>query len=235
MLKIPKWLGDTMEVMFASLMREVTVEKVWFAAPELKGVRFSGDLQKTSFKPGDVIKCRVSETEFRNYTIAHFHQEEGIFEVFFYLHDKGPGSLWAAALQPGDVLRVWGPTGHIHYQPRSTHHFIFGDETSVGLTRALTEAALQHGQEASSLIEMARDWELPEETVAADMEAPAKHAISKVGTWLQVYEAVLPETTFYLTGRAKSIQAMRKYLKERGIASGRILTQPYWAEGKCGL
>ncbi len=40
---------------------------------------------------------------------------------------------------------------------------------------------------------------------------------------------------FYLTGRARSIQAMRRYLLSRGVASGRIRCEPYWAEGKQGL
>ncbi|MNL32853.1 hypothetical protein D3C87_1547310 [compost metagenome] len=40
---------------------------------------------------------------------------------------------------------------------------------------------------------------------------------------------------FYLMGNAKSIQTFRKALKEKGIQSNNIYTQPFWADGKVGL
>jgi NADPH-dependent ferric siderophore reductase len=36
-------------------------------------------------------------------------------------------------------------------------------------------------------------------------------------------------------GNAKSIQAFRKALREKGVSNKNIHTQPYWAEGKVGL
>lgn len=235
MPKLPKWLGDTMEVMFRSYLHEITVAAAWSPAPNLRVVRFSGDLHKAGFTAGDVMRFRVTETEFRHYTISHFHREEGMFEVYFYLHGKGPGSQWAAALQPGDTMKALGPAGHLHFQPGSLFHVVFGDETAVGLAKAIQEAALQRSQECASLIEMSERWELDEETVPADPEAPARHAIIRLNTWLEVYRAALPETTFYLAGRAKSIQAVRDHLRGRGISKSRIITEPYWSEGKRGL
>jgi len=41
--------------------------------------------------------------------------------------------------------------------------------------------------------------------------------------------------TFYLTGRAKSNQAVRKMLTLKGIVMKNIVTERYWAEGKKGL
>lgn len=40
---------------------------------------------------------------------------------------------------------------------------------------------------------------------------------------------------FYLMGNAKSIQNFRKALKEKGVQSRNIYTQPYWADCKVGL
>ena len=40
---------------------------------------------------------------------------------------------------------------------------------------------------------------------------------------------------FYVMGNGRSIQNFRKALKEKGIGSRQIITQPYWVEGKTGL
>ncbi|HBG41466.1 MAG TPA: hypothetical protein DDW85_08645 [Porphyromonadaceae bacterium] len=40
---------------------------------------------------------------------------------------------------------------------------------------------------------------------------------------------------FYLTGRVKSIRAVKEFLISKGISQKEIKTEPYWNEGKEGL
>jgi NADPH-dependent ferric siderophore reductase len=41
--------------------------------------------------------------------------------------------------------------------------------------------------------------------------------------------------TFVLTGKAPTIQRLRRVLKDSGVASPRVLAKAYWAPGKTGL
>jgi ferric-chelate reductase (NADPH) len=40
---------------------------------------------------------------------------------------------------------------------------------------------------------------------------------------------------FVLTGKASSIQRVRRALKAAGVVSSRVKTKAYWAQGKTGL
>lgn len=237
---IPKWLGDTMEVVFSKMMHPATVVMVEYIPPRLKRVVFSGDLQQLKFTAGNVVEFRVNEREFRHYTLSAFDAEKGQCEVLFYLHDRGVGSRWAAQLQEGDTVKMIGPGGRIKYNTNRRHHFFFGDETSLGLLQCLQVEALSRQHQHLSIIELEpshRCWleatgitALP---VGKSYEDPAGEAISKMEAMIH-FEPWL-EGMFYLTGRAKSIQAMKKYLQGRGVSGSQIRCEPYWAEGKQGL
>ena len=69
------------------MMHVVEVTQVKELHPQLRRVRFEGDLSKADFVPGQVIEFRVSLTEFRHYTPSFYDQENVIFDVFFFLHD----------------------------------------------------------------------------------------------------------------------------------------------------
>lgn len=44
-----------------------------------------------------------------------------------------------------------------------------------------------------------------------------------------------PDRHFVLAGRARTIQFLRRALREHGVASGHILAKAYWADAKVGL
>lgn len=240
MPKIPKWLGDTMEVVFRKMVHPATVAAVEYIPPRLKRVVLQGDLGQLKFVPGNVVEFRVSDREFRHYTLSAFDPGRGQCEVLFYLHDRGLGSKWAAQLQVGDTVKMMGPGGRIRYNRELQHHFFFGDETSLGLIQCLQQEALSRGHQYRAVVELEKNhyclldaMGLQAAAVGKSYENPGGEAIAHVGAAIH-FEAWL-QGMFYLTGRARSIQAMRRYLLQRGVASGRIRCEPYWAEGKQGL
>ncbi len=240
MPKIPKWLGDTMEVVFRKMVHPATVVAVEYIPPRLKRVVLGGDLAQLKYIPGNVVEFRINDREFRHYTLSGFDPETGQCEVLFYLHERGCGSRWAAQLQVGDQVKMMGPGGRIRYNRELRHHFFFGDETSVGLVQCLQQEALSRGQEYMAVVELEKRhycWldamGIKAEAVGKSYENPAGEAIALVASMVH-FEPWL-QGMFYLTGRARSIQAMRRYLLSRGVASGRIRCEPYWAEGKQGL
>lgn len=240
MPKIPKWLGDTMETVFSKMLHPATVVAVEYIPPRLKRVVFEGDLHQLKFTPGNVVEFRVSDREFRHYTLSALERGKGQCEVLFYLHDRGPGSRWAAQLQTGDAVKIIGPGGRIRYKPEQQYHFFFGDESSAGLVQCLQHESLRLSHQSLAILELDKDhreWLGQTGIVAMPVdksyENPAGDAIAHIESMIH-FEPWL-KGMFYLTGRARSIQVMRRYLQGRGVAGSRIQCEPYWAEGKQGL
>ena len=100
MPRIPKWLGDTMETVFSRMITPAIVTKVEYIFPELKRVIMEGDFTKINFMPGNVIEFRVTDTDFRHYTVSALDQEKGVCEMLVYLHERGVGSNWVKNIRP---------------------------------------------------------------------------------------------------------------------------------------
>ncbi len=242
MSRIPKWLGDTMEVVFSKMIHPVEVLSVKNIAPALKSIVMEGNFTGVKFKAGNVIEFRINSKEYRHYTASRFDTEKGICEMLIYLHGHGDGSKWIDNLQVGDSLKLMGPGGKIAYLDDREHHFIFGDETSLGLLLSIQEEANRKGHRHFGLAELEekhKDWPallgVSAEVVPKSFEHPAAPAWDKLESMEDEFWAQWQEAAFYLTGRAKSIQAVRKVLIAHGISMKQIKTEPYWAERKKGL
>lgn len=242
MPRIPKWLGDTIETVFSRMITPVDIIGVEYLLPALKKIVMKGDFSKMHFTPGNVIEFRVTDIEFRHYTVSAFDKERQTCEMLIYLHDRGVGSKWAQNLKAGDRIGLMGPTSRIKYKIDYEAHFIFGDETSIGLMQFIVKETERHGHSyycLAELNELNHRWletlGISAHIVEKEYAPAAKCAVEAIiekpaGSWAQWSSAA-----FYLTGRAKSIQAVRKALVARGIAMKNIFTEPYWAEGKKGL
>jgi NADPH-dependent ferric siderophore reductase len=240
MPKIPKWIGDTMEAVFNGMVHPVVVSSVDYIGEQLKKVVFEGDFRKIKFAAGNVVEFRINDNEFRHYTLSGFDADAGTCEVLFYLHDRGKGSLWARCLGPGDRIKMIGPGGRIRYKS-AEQHFLFGDEASVGAFQCLGALIRQNGQKSLSILELDRqhqDWVhltgMPAVAVSKSYEDPGGSAIARLeevfdsGQWEK-------DVVCYLTGRAKSVKAMRRFLLSKGVGSRNIQVEPYWAEGRTAL
>lgn len=242
MPRIPKWLGDAMEKVSGKYYHSVRVTHTAYLNEKLKLVRMEGDLFSTSFTAGNVVEFRVTDQDYRHYTPSRFDKEAGVCEVIFYTHHKGAGSGWAEALTVGDELKLIGPGGKLHYVPTQRNHFVFGDETSVGWMQCMEAAIERNGHHIFGLLEVKPGYNGWERfinkniriTEASYLDA-AGPAIEVVKNWEDHFPVLMEETFFYLTGRAKSIQVLRKTLIKKGVSSSRIKSEPYWAEGKSGL
>ncbi|MEM9258732.1 MAG: siderophore-interacting protein, partial [Bacteroidota bacterium] len=232
---LPKWVADGVETLMSSQFHPVLVSEIEYLTDELKRVRFVGDLSHTSFTPGQVIEFRVNDNAFRHYTPSFYDRQAGICEVLFYLHGRGPGSHWAANLLPGDAAKLMGPGGKLRFRQEATAHYVFGDESSLGLATHLHRAAWAHGQPFSCLMELTagnEDWpdlvELPARVVSASSPV-SQLTLEQLGWFTPNPHG---NSAYYLTGKASSVRVMRKRLVDQGIPKNRIQTQIYWAEGK---
>lgn len=242
MPSVPKWLADAMEKLSNGFYTPVTVSHIHYPAPALKLVRFEGNFSQLQFIAGKVVEFRVSDTDYRHYTPSFFDSDKGICEVLFYLHQQGPGSSWADSLQVGNRLKMIGPGGKMSYQPAFSRHMVFGDETSLGLMEALHQAITGGKQDCLCLAELelahfswAGHIQAPLVTVEKSHDNAATHAIGWLGQCHHTVWLNRDQTFFYLTGQARSIQQLNRFLTTSGVSSKQIKTCPYWAEGKKGL
>ena len=226
-------MNDAVETLLASRFLEVKVVAVSYPAPAVKRVRFEGYCEAMHYYIGYAVAFRVTALDHRNYTPVMV--DDDTFEIVFHLHGKGPGSLFASRLEVGNTVRMLMPRGRRMFRPAAAH-FVFGDETSLGLIQAIRQEAATQQQAFAGLLEL----DPGNEDAAGMLQLPhiAKGNPAAMASALDAHfagGAVAGECMYYLTGNARSIQACRKLLRERGVDNGRILTQPYWVEGKRGL
>ncbi|MEM9720518.1 MAG: siderophore-interacting protein, partial [Bacteroidota bacterium] len=185
---------------------------------------------------------RINETSFRHYTPSFYHQQQGVCDVLFFLHGLGPGSQWAEALTVGTNTKLMGPGGKMKYRSEQDLHFFFGDESSLGLCHNLQHTANMYGHSYRCLLELDAEHQhwpalisLHTDIVEKSEKEPAKESIQTIEGLSKEDWEKWKKATYYLTGRAKSIQKIRRALLGRGIPTKQILTYPYWADGKKGL
>lgn len=241
MPKVPKWVADAMESVFSGLNRKVIVSEIIYLNPFLKKIVFKGDLQSVKFKTGQAIVIRVDDTNFRNYTPSYWNSEEGVFEVVVHLHGNGPGSSYISGLNLNDTISISLPRGFDFYRKEHDYHFFFGDETTIGLFESLKERVEENGQNYLGILELNKDtlnYELKTkcifDTVVSSSDK-AQNAILLLNNLPDHVWKLWKDGAFYLIGNGRSIQNFRKALKEKGVNSKNIVTQPYWVEGKIGL
>lgn len=240
MPSLPKWINDTVENVWSSKFKECTVTSIESVSENLLRLLFSTDLKNIDFEPGYAIGIRVNERDFRNYSPFSFNREEGTFEVVFHLHDhKAAGSSFISSLSPGDFIKILIPRGKRFFDSGAKIHFSVGDETSLGSSLSIKEAAEETGSSFVCLHELENPAALemlglfgyhspknsPVEIIEAlnDFLREEKEAISN------------DEVVFYLTGNGATMSLVRKFLKAKGVSSLCIRSQAYWIEGKKGL
>jgi NADPH-dependent ferric siderophore reductase len=241
MPRVPKWVANAMETVFSSQIRKVVVTEIIYLNPHIVKVSFKGNLEKIKFRSGQAIAIRVNETNFRNYTPSHWDSKEGIFEVIFHLHGNGPGSQYISSLKLNDTLSIVLPRGFDLYRQDHKYHFLFGDETTIGLFKSLQHKIEENDQEYIGILE------LNQTTLSFKIDAisglelvsvsdnKAQNAISLLEKLPEQVWQLWRNGAFYLMGNGRSIQRFRNALREKGVNIKNIKTQPYWMEGKFGL
>ena len=232
---IPKWVSN----LFGNTMKpNVKVLETNYISPHIKKVQFQGNISKWNFQIGYASVVRVSETEFRNYTIVNQDKEKGIFEIIFHIHGNGIGSKYIDALQTNDELFISPPRGKKLYNPSIKQQFFFGDETSLGVALALLPLLKHNNLHFQFYFELDEaNKNVPQHLGLENYTTFTKANLFRDEKWintLPLFQTVEWHTAnFGLVGNVKSVQTFRKVLKDK--TQGNIYSQGYWLEGKKGL
>lgn len=199
-------------------------------SPEFRGLRWVPG-QKVQIAMGSAFAART-------FTPIEWDAAAGRTRILGYAHGDAPGSAWLRVARPGDACDVFGPRASLDVGHVAGVSVVLGDETSIGLAYAISRHAANRSQPC--LLE-------------ADDVATTRDVLMRLGldgaelfertandTHLEDIARRLPAlvadgTTFVLTGKATSIQRLRRTLKTLGVPASRLLTKPYWAPGKTGL
>ncbi|MBL7707259.1 MAG: siderophore-interacting protein [Taibaiella sp.] len=235
--KLPKWAADWTEKAGA-IMSGMRILDVAYISPNIKRIRFQGDISRMNFQIGYAHVIRVSDTEFRNYTASYHNADEGILDIIFHIHGNGAGSRYIDGLQPDDALRISIPRGKKMYEPSIKRQFIFGDETSLGLACSILPILQKNKHEYQFYFELDDAHQnVPELLGLKNYTVFSKKNTFRNEQWVDELPVLNTKewntANFILTGNAKSVQTFRKKLKEQ--SSGNIASQGYWLEGKKGL
>jgi NADPH-dependent ferric siderophore reductase len=241
MNSMPKIIGDFMELAFSNKICKVNVADTKMLSESIKMVTFKGNFPHIKFKIGQAIIIRIDDTNYRNYTPSKWNSEEGEFEVIFHIHKNGPGSHFVENLKPNDQVTVGMPRGFAFFKKEEKYQFFYGDETCISVFKSFKDEINQNENNYLGILELDPiSMEVPK-TIGLEVDLvqktnnKAELAIDILNKLDSKIWNLWQHGYFYLMGNAKSIQAFRKVLKEKGVSNKNIYTQAYWAEGKIGL
>lgn len=79
--------------------------------------------------------------EARNYTVRSFDLDAGTIDVDILVHGgPGLGEKWAATVQPGANIFLWGPRVAYNPFPNVTYHLLFCDECGLPAAASIIES-----------------------------------------------------------------------------------------------
>jgi len=220
---------------FARLLtRDTTISAVETLSDHFRSITLSGaSLRSASWTPGDKIQVLLPTLDVRTYTPVRWSTSDGTTELLVYHHGQSPGAAWSRTAQVGDVCRFIGPQGSLK-APAGRPVVLFGDETSFAVARALSASCqvspifeVESKAEATTVLGglgLTTAQTIPRSDGDSHLEEVARAIRSSLGT----------TGALLLTGRAQSIQSLRKSLKALS-APRPVANKAYWSVGKVGL
>jgi len=225
--------------------RSASVSEAVTVADGFRRIRLAGpDLRGVAWTPGQKLQIMLGGWASRTFTPMSWDAEAGVTELLVYTHGAGPGAAWAEQLRGGEPCLAFGPRRSLELTALGEPVLLFGDETSIGLARALRGAGFGA---ARVVLEVTAP-----EPAAAALEAvgvsgarlvprrPDDSHLQDVEAELETWSraASLPAEVLgscVLSGKAGSIAALQRALRRLGVARGRVSAKAYWAPGKRGL
>lgn len=219
--------------------------------PNIVRVRARGEEFKSlgPFAPGqhlDVLVHRIWPFGGRHYTPTYIDRRRGEIELIVHLYPlskdgtHGPGSAFFERLKVGERLTVWGPGGAFTLRTTPHRPVFVGDETTLASYVALNQLATERelptpvgviSVGSSEQRHVCKQLQLPMRTVVRGHLAAHEELVLEAIRDLTFDDA----DVFYLAGRIGTIQAVRTFLRQEGVALSQIRPKGFWTEDSRGL
>ncbi|GGG89142.1 siderophore-interacting protein [Edaphobacter dinghuensis] len=239
MSPIPEFLSNAVQKIFfrCAIVTDVEALTGHFRLVTVAGPALIGE----TWIPGQKVQFHLGNLVTRTYTPTAWNPDKGIAQFLMFLHGNGPGSDWAASLQKGDPCQFIGPRSSLNFADIKGPSLFFGDETSIGAAQALASSNTGNRQ-AHYVFEVSSSIESEEVLRRAGLTNTKLVQRTADETHLHEVDKLLASTAtslglpqWILTGRAQSIQTLRKLLRARRMLFSKLNVKAYWANGKTGL
>lgn len=233
--------GRLSRALMRMMMKHARITAIEPLAPTFRLLTLeSPEFKGHQWVPGQKLQVAMgSAFVTRTFTPIDWDPLTGHTRILGYVHGSGPASAWISAARQGDECDVFGPRSSLDLSPVGGKRvLILGDETSIGLAHAVSRIA---GTRPSILLEVNEAGSAREVLVRLGIDQAEVFERTANDSHLDTMERRLPAlaeagVTCVLTGKASSIQRLRRGLKALGgSAVAQLLTKPYWAVGKSGL
>jgi ferric-chelate reductase (NADPH) len=228
-----------LSVVGSRLLSKATVLSNEAVGNDFRKIEIKSDsLKNSSWRAGSKIQIDTGEWNLRTYTPLSLDSEKGLLSFLAFLPGTGPGAQWAKSVKPGSETHFKGPDGSIDFSQGLKSLMVFGDETSFGLAAGIkktlgTQAKVEFLFEVSSQEGVSTALEsLNLDSAILFEKSPGIQVSLELMAALLKLKSENPTCEWTLSGRAQSIQAIRKNLSSAG---SKTLTKVYWSEGKTGL
>lgn len=177
---------------------------------------------------------RASWPAVRTYTVRKWLPEAGEMWVDFVVHgDEGIAGPWAAAVQPGDVIRFMGPGGGYVPDESADWHLLAGDESALPAISAALER-MPDGATVRAFVEVADAAEEQKVETRADAEITWLHrdAGQSLAEAVRGLEFPPGRVQAFVHGEAAAVRDLRRFLRvEHGIPMDQLSVSGYWRRG----
>lgn len=232
--------GRLSRVLIRMLMRQARVLEAETVAEGFRLMSLeSPEFKGLHWEPGQKLQIAMgSAFVARTFTPIDWDAATGRTRILGYAHGTGPGSAWIRDTGSGDECDVFGPRASLEVGRATAMRIVFGDETSIGLACALGRHAPDTPQRC--LLEVNAVATARKVLTRLNLDGAELFERAENDAHLEDIERLLPAlaatgSTFVLTGKAPSIQRLRRALKTLGVPASRLMTKPYWAPGRTGL
>lgn len=223
-----------------------TVIEVHKPADRFRLITIEGEaLRNVRWQPGQKIQMRLGGFTARTYTPLLWDGTEGVVQILTYLHYQmvatTPGTIWAASARAGDACQLSGPRGSLDLPALQRPVFFFGDETSIGLARALKTTAGGYDG-VSFVLEVSSPPETHKVLDALNLPGMTLVKRARDDFHLSQVEAAMLEAIesgtpwqFVLSGKGRSVQRLTRFLRLNNVPASQVDSRAYWAPGKTGM
>jgi len=238
MESIGKKIGDSLKKL---VFREVSVAGFQELSASFKRLDLEGEsLKNARYAPGDKVQLALAAGA-RTYSPFGWDAARGKMSLLIYLHGETTSVSWAKGVAESERLYVFGPRSSLALASLTGPLVLFGDETSFGVARALLESR-PRANDLGFVFEASRPDEahaaldalqLPKDSVV-ERTSDESH-LATVEDRLRAALMRSPSSHLVFTGKAHSIQTLRKALKARPVPHASQTVKAYWSPGKRGL
>lgn len=205
--------------------------------------------QKFSFKPGQFIILKVSDSVSRAYSIASQPSTLPLWEIILDTTPAGPGSTYLKNLKEGQIINTSAPQGHLYYHPDQSKNIIL---IATGCGFASIKSIIEYLLSQPIRLNIYLLWGLryqkdiflkktldtwnkiyPHFNYDITLSHPSSSYRGKSGhvdTHLQsiAHKYDLSQSSFYLCGNQKMIKDIQKALLKFDIPPNKIYFENYY-------